>query len=102
LFPGAGLMRKGYLIAGLFEAFSFSFFFFYIVMHGFLIPCSWDRILPPARVLPLAVLGTILLCGAVVIFCNSRLREPDAAGATQAAKTKKRSLPHRKALMVKG
>jgi tetratricopeptide (TPR) repeat protein len=98
LFPGAGLLRRGHLIAGLLYSFLFSFFFFYIVMRGFLIPCSWDRIVSPGRALPLMALGSILFCGAVAILFTTRLKEPDSA---EAAQTLAANISQRKALAAR-
>jgi len=92
-FPGAGLLRRDHLIAGLLCSFIFAFFFFYIVMRGFLIPCSWDRIVPPGRALPLMALGSILFCCAVAMLFTNRLGEPASAEAAQAPAAKK---PRRK------
>ena len=89
-FPGAGLLRKGRLIAGLLCSFLFAFFFFYTIMRGFLIPCSWDRIVLPGRALPLMALGAILFCGAVAMLFTNRLEEPDSVEAAPAPAAKKR------------
>ncbi len=93
-FPGAGLLRRGHLIAGLLCSFIFAFFFFYTVMRGFLIPCSWDRIVLPGRALPLMALGSILFCGAVAMLFTNRLSEPASAEVVQAPAAKN---PRRKA-----
>jgi tetratricopeptide (TPR) repeat protein len=93
-FPGAGLLRKGHLIAGLLCSFFFAFFMFSIVASAFLIPCSWDRIVPPGRALPLIAAGLMLFCSAVVVLYTNRLSEPESAPAALAPAANK---PHRKA-----
>ena len=63
-------------------------------MRGFLIPCSWDRIVLPGRALPLMALGSILFCGAVAMLFTNRLRGPASAEVVQAPAAKN---PRRKA-----
>jgi hypothetical protein len=102
LFPGAGLLRKGYLVPGLLCTVLFAFFLFFTVLHGFVMTYSWDITLPPAPGLSRIGLGFILLCGVVVIGAAHRRKELDMTAGTPAAAAKKRSAPHHKAAIVKG
>jgi hypothetical protein len=102
LFPGAGLMRKGYLVSGLVCTGLFAFFLFFTVMQGFVMTYSWDIMLPPAPGLSRICLGFVLLCGSVVIRAAYRRKELDMTAATPAAAAKKRFAPRRKAANVKG
>ena len=102
LFPGAGLMRKGYPVPGLLCTVLFAFFLFFTVLHGFVMTYSWDITLPPAPGLSRIGLGFILLCGVVVIGAAHRRKELDMTAGTPAAAAKKHSAPHRKAAIVKG
>jgi hypothetical protein len=102
LFPGAGLLRKGYLVPGLLCTVLFAFFLFFTVLQGFVMTYSWDIMLPPAPGLSRISLGFILLCGVVVIGAAHRRKELDMTAGTPAAAAKKGSAPHRKAAIVKG
>ena len=102
LFPGAGLLRKGYLVPGLLYTVVFTFFLFFTVLQGFVMTYSWDIMLPPAPGLSRICLGFVLLCGGVVIRAAYRRKELDMTAATPAAAAKKRFAPRRKAANVKG
>jgi hypothetical protein len=102
LFPGAGLLRKGYPVPGLLCTVVFTFFLFFTVMQGFVMTYSWDIILPPAPGLSRISLGFVLLCGIVVMGAAYRRKEMDMTAGTPAAAAKKRSAPHRNAAIAKG
>ena len=97
-FPGAGFMRKGYLVPGLLCSFLFSLFFIFAVINGFVLEDSWDSLLPPAHGLSLIGLACILLCGAAVMLAANRLQERDMTEETTAAAAAKRSTARKKTI----